>query len=531
MAAFQSTAEIDDKMISYQKKTAEQLELERQAFLLGSGDGYTNDQIFGPSRRNCFAYTFDDVIVMPGHMGFAAEDVTLETKITKKIRLKVPMLSSPMDTVTEHQMAIAMALQGAIGIIHYNMTVEEQANEVRLVKKYKNGFITDPACLSPENLISDVDKLKEEFGYSGIPITVDGKLGSKLVGIVTNRDLDYVVDRTLPLKNVMTTSLVTALEGVSLSEANEVLRKSKKGKLPVVNAAGDFKALISRTDLKKARDFPDASKDANKQLLVGAAIGTRDNDKDRCKALILAGADVIVIDSSQGDSIYQLEMIKYIKTEFPQTEVIGGNVVTSLQVYHLIQAGVDGIRIGMGSGSICTTQEVCAVGRAQATAIYNTSRIARKYGVPCIADGGISSSGHIVKALCLGASAVMCGSLLAGTEEAPGNYFFQDGVRLKKYRGMGSIEAMTKGSEKRYFASGAPVKVAQGVSGAVVDKGTLRRYIRYLIQGVKHGLQNIGAQHVSDLATLAASGALRFELRSPAAQREGGVHSSIIKKI
>jgi IMP dehydrogenase len=276
-------------------------EKELAELLKGSGDGYSREQIFR-GRKTMYAFTYDDVILMPGHIGCnSVQDVSLETNITKKIRIKIPMLSSPMDTVTEHQMAIGMALQGAIGVIHYNMTVEEQANEVRLVKKYKNGFITDPACLSPDHSIADVDQLKERFGYSGIPITVDGKMGSRLVGIVTNRDVDYVEDRTTKLKDVMTpeAKLVTAQEGVSLAEANEVLRRSKKGKLPVVNASGEIVALISRTDLKKSRDFPDASKDANKQLLVGAAIGTRPNDKDRCKALVEAGADVIVIDSSQ----------------------------------------------------------------------------------------------------------------------------------------------------------------------------------------------------------------------------------------
>lgn len=489
------------------------------------GDGFSSQELFGNKKRSCCAYTYDDIIIMPGHSKVSEKNISLENHITRNIKVKIPLLSSPMDTVTEHQMAIGMALQGAIGVIHYNMTVEEQAHEVRLVKKYKNGFINDPACLSPDNVIADVDKLKERFGYSGIPITVDGKMGTKLIGIVTNRDIDYVEDRQIKLRDVMTTDLVTAPASISLDQANEVMRQSKKGKLPVINANGEIVALISRTDIKKSRSFPFASKDKNKQLLVAAAIGTRPNDKDRCKALVEAGADIIVIDSSQGDSMYQIDMIQHIKRAYPHVEVIGGNVVTSRQAYHLIQAGVDGIRVGMGSGSICTTQEVCAVGRAQATAIYNVAKIAKQFGVPCIADGGISSSGHIVKAFCVGASAVMCGSLLAGTEEAPGEYFYQDGIRLKKYRGMGSIEAMTKGSEKRYFASGSLIKVAQGVSGAVQDKGSLKTYLPYIISGVQNGLLDIGYESIAALREANEKGELKFELRSAAAQREGQVHS------
>lgn len=488
------------------------------------GDGFSIAEVFA-KRKSCFAYTFDDIIILPGHNKDVDPYPSLESNISRNIRLKLPLLSSPMDTVTEHDMAIGMALQGAIGIIHYNMTIEEQAKEVRLVKKYKNGFITDPACLRPDSTIAELDALKEKFGYSGVPITETGVLGSKLVGIVTNRDVDFVQDRETKLQEVMTTNLITALEGLSLTEANELMRKSKKGKLPVVNTSGEIVGLVSRTDIKKSKEFPDASKDKNKQLLVGAAIGTRPNDKDRCKALVEAGVDVIVIDSSQGDSMYQIELIKHIKATHPQVDLIGGNVVTARQAYHLILAGVDGLRIGMGSGSICTTQEVCAVGRAQATAIYNTSRLARKFGVPVIADGGISSSGHIVKALCIGASAVMCGSLLAGTAESPGDYYFQDGIRLKKYRGMGSIEAMSKGSEKRYFATGSVVKVAQGVSGSVADKGSLRQYIPHVIAGIKQGLRDIGVQSIEDMRQQSLCGDLKFELRSPAAQREGNVHS------
>jgi IMP dehydrogenase len=275
-------------------------EAQKKAMLLldGVGDGFTSTQLF-IEKKNCHAYTFDDVIIMPGYIDFDASDVNLGSNISRNISVNVPLLSSPMDTVTEHRMAIGMALQGAIGVVHYNMTIEEQANEVRLVKKYKNGFITNPVCLSPENSISDVDAMKAQLGMGGYPITEDGKMGSKLIGIVTNRDTDYIADRSILLKDVMVTDLVTAPEGVSLMEANEILRKSRKGKLPVVNTSGEIVALISRTDLKKSRNFPMASMDKNDQLLCGAAIGTRPNDKDRCAALVDAGVDVIIIDSSQ----------------------------------------------------------------------------------------------------------------------------------------------------------------------------------------------------------------------------------------
>lgn len=467
---------------------------------------------------------------MPGHIGFGLSEVGIASKLTKNISLQAPFVSSPMDTVTEHKMAIMMALQGGIGIIHSNMSIEEQADEVHKVKTFKNGFITDPKCLSPENTAEDVFRTKAQLGFSSFPITEDGKMGGKLVGIISNRDTSFIENPTAKIVEFMTPreELVVAKEGVSLAEANEILKKSKKGKLPVVNAKDQLVALIARTDLQKQRDNPLASKDSkNKQLLVGAAIGTRPEDRDRAKALVEAGVDVIVVDSSQGDSLYQIEIIQYMKQAFPNVDVIGGNVVTPSQALHLIKAGADGLRVGMGIGSICTTQEVCAVGRAQASAVYHVAKFARKYGVPIIADGGIKSPGHITKALCLGAGAVMMGSMLAGTDESPGEYFYQDGVRLKRYRGMGSLEAMSKGGEKRYIwenSSVAAVKVAQGVSGAVQDKGTLRRYIPYLIQGIRHGLQDAGCKSIDEARERLYADKLRFEIRSPAAQKEGSVH-------
>ena len=424
-------------------------------------------------------------------------------------------------------MAIAMALQGGIGIIHTNLSIEDQVAEVRTVKKYKSGFILNPTCIKPTTLLSDLDKLRAQSGFTGYPVTEDGLMGSKLLGIVTKRDTDFVPNReAVTVDSLMTPvkDLVTAEEGVELAAANATLKASKKGKLPILSKDGKLVALIARKDLTKNAEFPLATKDDQKRLRVAAAIGTRPADKDRVNGLVAAGVDAIVIDSSQGDSSFQHEMIKWIKANHPDVQVIGGNVVTKLQAKHLIDCGVDGLRVGMGIGSICTTQEVCACGRAQASAVYNVAKLARRHGVPIIADGGIKSPGHIVKALCLGAGVAMCGSMLAGTEESPGDFFYQNGVRLKRYRGMGSVEAMKKGSDDRYFGTVSTLKVAQGVSGSVQDKGSIINYMPYLSQGLKHGLQDMGVRSVGDLPQLLEQGELRFELRSAAAQREGGVH-------
>lgn len=467
-------------------------------------------------------------MLLPGHTFFDVHDVSLRSRITKNTFINAPLVSSPMDTVTESEMAIHMAQQGGIGFIHYNNSIREQKRLVDRVKRFENGFITDPKTLSPSHTVQDALDIKSRYGFMGIPVTESGGMFSKLLGIVTNRDVEFVRDKTTPLSDLMTTELDTATEGCSLDNAYSTLRKSKKGKLPIVNSKYELVGLVARTDILKNREFPDAAKDrTGKRLLCGAAIGTRVEDRERLDALMEVGLDVLVLDSSQGDSCFQLDMLRYVKNKYPELEVICGNVVTQNQAYHLIKGGADGLRVGMGSGSICTTQEVMACGRAQATAVYRVSSLAREHDVPVIADGGVSNIGHIVKGLSCGASAVMMGSMLAGTEESPGEYFYnrESGVRLKKYRGMGSADAMKKGSSVRYFSEDDRIRVPQGVSGAVVDKGSVRRFLPYLRTGVQKSMQNLGVLSVPQLHSQVYEGKLRFQVRSPAAQVEGNVHS------
>ena len=484
-------------------------------------DGVPAERLFGQG----YSYTYDDVILHPGHISFAAHEVDLGSHITKNLKLAVPVVSSPMDTVTEAAMAVAMAEVGAMGFLHYNNTVAEQAAMVRRVKAHKAGFSFDFAVVGPDAILADLDAA----GVSACAVTSTGAVGGKLLGLACTRDVEFVEDRHALVEGAMTRAadLVTAPEGTAAEAAAALLKSSKKGKLPVVNDAGELVAMITRESVQLAMLLPKSaakSLDAQGRLLCGAAVGTREGDKERVRALVDAGVDAVILDSSQGDSTYQVDMIKWVKEHFPKLDVIGGNVVTARQAKRLIEAGADGLRVGMGSGSICTTQEVCAVGRGQATAVYHTAKLGRELGVPIIADGGVQNSGHIVKALALGAGGVMCGSMFAGTWEAPGKFTVVNGVKVKAYRGMGSLEAMAKGSSTRYLGDAQKLQIAQGVSGTVKDKGSVKKMVPYLAQAAKQGYQDFGGKGVAHGRELLTSGDLRMETRSGAAQVEGGVH-------
>uniref|UniRef100_A0A0N5ATM6 Inosine-5'-monophosphate dehydrogenase n=1 Tax=Syphacia muris TaxID=451379 RepID=A0A0N5ATM6_9BILA len=480
--------------------------------------------------------TFNDFNILPGYIDFPVSEVDLSTHITTSITLKAPLISSPMDTVTESEMAIAMALHGGIGIIHGNFaTIYDQVKEVSKVKRYKQGFITNPQCIRETDTVKDLMCIKQKYGFTGTPVTSTGQVGGKLLGLVTSRDVDFIPPckyASTKIADVMVPfeKLITGDEKFTLEHAYDLLESEKKGKLPIINRKGELVSLIARTDLKKARDFPNASYDDKGQLRVGAAISTRETAKEAVKLLAEAGVDVLVIDSSQGASIYQIELLRWIKANYPVTpQVIAGNVVTQKQAKFLIDAGADALRVGMGSGSICITQEIMAVGRAQGTAVYQVARYARQRGVPVIADGGIKDVGYITKALALGASSVMMGGLLAATTEAPGEYFWgPSGVRLKKYRGMGSLDAMEAhaSSRERYFTNeGDVIKVAQGVSATMQDRGSIHKFVPYLVRGIQHGFQDIGVKSIAMLRQRVDSGEVKFERRSPNAQLEGGVHS------
>ncbi|KAF8284173.1 putative inosine-5'-monophosphate dehydrogenase [Trypanosoma cruzi] len=487
-------------------------------------DGVTAEELFQSD-----GLTYSDFIILPGFIDFGASDVQVSGQFTKKIRLHIPIVSSPMDTVTESEMARTMALMGGIGVLHNNCTVQHQVQMVRSVKMFRNGFIMKPKSVGPDTPISVIHEINADKGISGILVTENGRHDGKLLGIVCSKDIDFVKDVSLPVSQFMTKreSMTVERYPIRLEEAMDVLNRSRHGYLPVLNDKGEVMCLCSRRDAVRARVYPKSSLDRNGHLLCAAATSTREEDKARVAALAGAGVDVLLLDSSQGNTIYQVSFIKWAKKTFPHLEVVAGNVVTQDQAKNLIDAGADAIRIGMGSGSICITQEVLACGRPQATAVYKVCRYAASRGVPCIADGGLRSVGDICKALAIGANTAMLGSMLAGTSETPGRYFFKEGLRLKTYRGMGSLEAMSQGKEsgKRYLSEKETVQVAQGVSGTVLDKGSVTKLLAYIHKGLQQSAQDIGEISFDAVREKMYGGQVLFNRRSPIAQMEGGVHS------
>ena len=466
--------------------------------------------------------TFDDVLLVPAYSEVIPNRVELSTWLTKKVKLNIPMMSAGMDTVTEHRMAIAMARQGGIGIIHKNMSIEEQADEVDKVKRSENGVITDPFFLSPEHTLADANDLMAKFRISGVPITE----GKKLVGIITNRDLKFEEDFSRKIKECMTSEgLVTAKEGVTLEEAKKILAKSRKEKLPIVDDDFNLKGLITIKDIEKQIKYPLSAKDAQGRLLCGAAVGITKNVMARIDALVNAHVDVVVVDSAHGHSANIIRTVKEIKEKYPDLQLIAGNVATGEATKALIDAGVDAVKVGIGPGSICTTRVVAGIGVPQITAIMDCYEVAKEYDIPIIADGGIKYSGDMTKAIAAGANVCMMGSIFAGCDESPGDFELYQGRKYKVYRGMGSIAAMENGSKDRYFQEDAKKLVPEGVEGRVAYKGHVEDTVFQLIGGIRSGMGYCGAK---DIETLKRTG--KFVKISAAALRESHPHDIHITK-
>ena len=440
--------------------------------------------------------TFDDVLLVPAYSEVTPNMVDLSTNLTKTIKLNIPMMSASMDTVTEHRMAIAMARQGGIGIIHKNMSVAKQAEEVDKVKRSENGVITDPFSLSPEHTLQDADNLMAKFRISGVPITEKGKL----VGIITNRDLKFEEDFTKKIKESMTSEeLVTAREGITLEEAKTILAKARKEKLPIVDGDFNLKGLITIKDIEKQIKYPLSAKDGQGRLLCGAGVGITANVMERVEALVNAKVDVIVVDSAHGHSKNIMDAVKQIKSAYPDLQVVAGNIATGEATKALIEAGADAVKVGIGPGSICTTRVVAGIGVPQISAIMNCYNVAKEYGVPIIADGGIKYSGDMTKAIAAGANVCMMGSIFAGCDESPGSFELYQGRKYKVYRGMGSLAAMENGSKDRYFQQDAKKLVPEGVEGRVAYKGTVEDTVFQLIGGLRSGMGYCGASTVEVL--------------------------------
>ena len=437
--------------------------------------------------------TFDDVLLIPAHSTVLPKEVSVKTRLTKEIELNIPVMSAGMDTVTESDMAIAMAREGGIGVIHKNMSIDEQCKEVDKVKRSEHGVIVDPIFLGPDNTLSDADDLMNKYRISGVPVTVDGKL----VGIITNRDMRFETDLSKPIKEIMTKEgLVTAPETTSLAEAKKILQAHRIEKLPLVDKDGYLKGLITIKDIEKMRKYPNSAKDSNGRLLVAAAVGVTPNVVERTEALLAAKADVIVIDTAHGHSEGVLKTIRMLRETFPHMQLIAGNVATGEATEALIEAGVSAVKVGIGPGSICTTRIIAGIGVPQITAVYDCAKAAEKSGIPIIADGGIQYSGDIAKAIGAGASCVMLGNLLAGTEESPGETIIYQGKTYKSYRGMGSLGAMQAGSKDRYFQENAKKLVPEGIEGQIPYRGHVSDVIFQLIGGLRASMGYCGAADI-----------------------------------
>lgn len=473
-------------------------------------------------------YTFDDVLLVPAESHVLPNDVDMSVKLAKNITLNIPLMSASMDTVTDSKMAIAMARQGGLGVIHKNMSTKQQADEVRKVKRSESGVIIDPFFLTPDHLVSDAEELMGRYRISGVPI-VNNMEDRILVGILTNRDLRFVTDYSIKIDEVMTKDqLVTAPVGTSLKDAEKTLQKHKIEKLPIVDAEGRLSGLITIKDIEKVIEFPNAAKDEHGRLLVAAAVGVTTDTFERAEALLDAGADAIIIDTAHGHSAGVIRKIKEIREHFPEATLIAGNVATGEATRALYDVGVDVVKVGIGPGSICTTRVVAGVGVPQLTAIYDAAEVAREYGRTIIADGGIKYSGDIVKAIAAGGHAVMLGSMLAGTDESPGEFEIFQGRRFKTYRGMGSLGAMEKGSSDRYFQGGtneANKLVPEGIEGRVAYKGGVSDIIFQMIGGLKSGMGYVGAADLKYLRDDA-----QFIRMSGAGLRESHPHDVQITK-
>ncbi|MCR5419578.1 MAG: IMP dehydrogenase [Lachnospiraceae bacterium] len=466
--------------------------------------------------------TFDDVLLVPGYSNVIGNQVDVSTYLTKNIKLNIPMMSAGMDTVTEHRMAIAMARQGGIGIIHKNMSIEEQADEVDKVKRSENGVITDPFSLSPEHTLKDADDLMAKFRISGVPITK----GKKLVGIITNRDLKFETDFTKKIKECMTSEgLITAPEGITLDEAKNILAKARKEKLPLVDKDFNLKGLITIKDIEKQIKYPLSAKDSQGRLLCGAGVGITANVLDRVEALVKAKVDVVVLDSAHGHSENVLRCARMIKDAYPELQLIGGNVATGEGTKALIDAGVDAVKVGIGPGSICTTRIVAGIGVPQISAVMNCYEVAKEAGIPIIADGGIKYSGDMTKAIAAGANVCMMGSIFAGCDESPGTFELFQGRKYKVYRGMGSISAMENGSKDRYFQTDAKKLVPEGVEGRVAYKGLVEDTVFQLIGGLRSGMGYCGCPTIEELKEKG-----RFVKISAASLKESHPHDIHITK-